>query len=193
MDARTEQTLLEQAREGDAAGFEGLVLAHTPRAVSLAWRLVGNRADAEEIAQEAFIRLYRSLSTFRGESSVATWLHRTVTRLAIDHLRREQLKRKIFFFRRSDEEADPMDVLPDPGASPQDRVIARETARRLSRALERLSPRQRAVFVLRHQEELPLKEIASLLELEEGTVKAHLHRAVRQLRRELEDREESSS
>jgi RNA polymerase sigma-70 factor (ECF subfamily) len=196
MDERTEKILLEGAREGDGTGFEGLVRAHTAKVISLAYRLVGHRDEAEDIAQEAFLRLYRTLPTFRGDSTVATWLYRTVSHLAIDHLRREQLRRKIFFLRRNtgdeEDDVDPMEVVPDPGASPRDLLLAREAGRRLSQALDKLSPRQRAVFVLRHQEELPLKEIARVLELEEGTVKAHLHRAVSTLRKELKDLNEVS-
>jgi RNA polymerase sigma-70 factor (ECF subfamily) len=187
MDLGTERILLDQAREGNPAGFESLVRSHTAKIVNLAYRLVGNRDEAEDIAQEAFLRLHRALPSFRGDSTVSTWLYRTVTRLAIDHLRREGLKRKLFFFRASEEEVDPLEVVPDPGASPQDRLLLREAQSRLAQALNRLSPRQRAVFILRHQEELPLKEIARILALEEGTVKAHLHRAVTLLRQELKD------
>lgn len=193
MDGQTERILLEQARDGNPAGFEKLVLAHTAKTVNLAFRLVGNREEAEDIAQEAFLRLHRSLPSFRGESTVSTWLYRTVSRLAIDHLRREQVKRKLFFFRHSEEEADPMEVVPDPGASPQDHLLATEAGTRLARALKRLSPRQRAVFTLKHQEEMTLKEIAAVLELEEGTVKAHLHRAVGLLRKEFKDLQRDSS
>ena len=188
MDAREEKILLEQAREGQAAGFEQLVRAHSQRVIGLAWRLTGNREEAEDIAQEAFLRLHRALPTFRGESTVGTWLYRTVSRLAIDHLRRETLRKKIFFFRRGDEEeVDPLETVPDPGASPGEVLLGKEASGRLGAALRRLSPRQKAVFVLRHQEELTLKEIARVLGLEEGTVKAHLHRAVTVLRKELND------
>lgn len=185
MDARSEQILLEQIRDGSEQGFSQLVAAHSQRVIALAWRLVGNRSDAEDIAQEAFLRLHRSLPTFRGEARIATWLYRTVSRLAIDHLRREQLKQRLFFFRSSEEEPDPLDSVPAPGEDPEQRLQSRQALGRLNALLQRLSPRQRVVFVLRHQEEMPLREIAGLLGLEEGTVKAHLHRAVTLLRREL--------
>ena len=130
-----------------------------------------------------------------SDEALETELLALCLRLGAD-LRREQLRRRIFFLRRGEDEGrdevDPMEVVPDPGASPRDHLLAKEAGRRLSRALERLSPRQRAVFVLRHQEELTLKEIARMLELEEGTVKAHLHRAVTMLRKELKDLNEVS-
>ncbi len=187
MDAGAEKILLAQFRDGDDASFEALVTAHSAKIIGLAWRLVGNREDAEDLAQEAFIRLYRNIANFRGDSTVSTWLYRTVTRLAIDHLRRQKLKRKVFFFRHNSEEHDPLELAVDPAASPGERYLAREAGRQLARALEKLSARQRMVFTLRHHEGMPLKEIATVLELEEGTVKVHLHRAVRILRKELKD------
>ena len=187
MDAATEKIVLALIRAGDEASFETLVRAHSSRIISLAWRLVGNREDAEDIAQEAFIRLHQSLASFRGDSSVSTWLYRTVTRLTIDHQRRQKLKQKIFFFRRVDAEHDPYELAADPAASPGEQYLAGEAGRRLSSAVDKLSARQRAVFTLRHHEDLPLKEIAAVLKLEEGTVKTHLHRAVRILRKELKD------
>lgn len=193
MDIQAEKHLLEQIRGGVAERFEELVRLHSPRILRLAGRLIGNRAEAEELAQEAFLRFFGAIPSFRGESSIATWLYRTVTRLAIDHLRRERLRRRIFFFRKDEEEEDPAERMADPAPSPRDILLAEETGRRLSRALGELPPRQRAVFILRHQEELPLKEIAAVLGLREGTVKAHLHRAVMRLRLELADVKEAAS
>lgn len=187
MDAATEKIILARIQDGDEASFETLVRAHSARIIGLAWRMTGNREDAEDIAQEAFIRLHKSVASFRGDSSISTWLYRTVTRLTIDHHRRQKLKQKIFFFRHADAEHDPYELAADPAASPGDQYLAGEAGRRLSRAINKLSARQRAVFTLRHHEDLPLKEIAAVLKLKEGTVKTHLHRAVHILRKELKD------
>ncbi len=193
MQPDTEKRLLDQARSGQEEAFAQLVKEHSEKLISLAWRLVGHREEAEEIAQEAFLRFYRALPSFRGESSVGTWLYRTVSRLAIDHLRREQLKRRFFFTRSGDpEQIDPIDLVPDASPSPQDMLLAKETASRMQKVLHRLSPRQKAVFVLRHMEDLPLREIAAVLGLKEGTVKAHLHRAVSQLRKEFREAKEKA-
>jgi RNA polymerase sigma-70 factor (ECF subfamily) len=188
-----ERILLEQIRSGHPTAFEQLVVTRTPRMVNLAYRLVGNREEAEDIVQEAFLRLHRSLESFRGECSLTSWLYRIVSRLAIDHLRREKLRRKLFFFRNSNEDPDPVELVADSGLTSVEKIQAKETGRRVAAALETLSARQRAVFVLRHHEGLALKEIAALLQLEEGTIKAHLHRAVRALRVELEDLYEDRS
>lgn len=186
MQRDSEYILVQQAQDGNETAFAQLIDAHSEKIIQLAWRLIGNRSEAEEISQEAFLRLFKSLATFRGDSSVGTWLYRTTSRLAIDHLRREKLKRKLFFFRGEDDErSDPVELAVDPSASAQELLEAQETAKQVQQVLERLPARQKAVFVLRHQEGLPLKEIAAMLGLSEGTVKTHLHRAVSQFRNEL--------
>ena len=187
MDNTQELLLLERIRAGDEAGFETLMRQHAAKVVGLATRLLGDRNEAEDLAQEAFLRLHRALPGFRGESSIATWLYRTTTRLAIDQLRRERRKRKLFFFRQHDDDPDPLETVSDPRSNPGRDLQTHQAMQCLRQGLNKLSARQRAVFVLRHHEGLPLQEIANLLGLETGTVKAHLHRAVTTLRLELAD------
>ena len=187
-----EQAILERIRNGDESGFEVLVKEHTGKIVGLAWRLVGNREDAEDLAQEAFLRLHRSLPQFRGESRIGTWLYRTTTHLAIDYLRRERIKRKIFFFRKDNDAPDPVELARDPGNNPDRDFQSQQAMQTLRRSLSKLSSRQQVIFTLRHYEGLALKEIAAHLGLQTGTVKAHLHRAVTQLRKDLIDYREES-
>ena len=182
-----EQAILERIRKGDESGFEELVKEHTGKVVGLAWRLVGNHEDAEDIAQEAFLRLHRSLAEFRGESRISTWLYRTTTRLAIDYLRRERIKRKVFFFRQDNDSPDPVDLASDPLRNPAREFQSQEAMRSLRRSLQKLSSRQQVIFTLRHYEGLPFKEIAEHLGIATGTVKAHLHRAITQLRKDLNE------
>lgn len=188
-----EQALLERIRSGDESSFELLVKEHTGKVIALAWRLVGNREEAEDLAQEAFLRLHRSLPKFRGESRISTWLYRTTTRLAIDYLRRERIKRKLFFFRQDNNAPDPVELARDTRNDPGRTFQSQEAMQALRKSMEKLSSRQQVVFTLRHYEGLPLKEIAEHLGLEIGTVKAHLHRAVTQLRQDLTDYREVSS
>jgi RNA polymerase sigma-70 factor (ECF subfamily) len=180
-----EQALLEQIRAGDDGSFELLMKQHAGKVIGLARRLVGNHEDAEDLAQEAFLRFHKALPGFRGESKVCTWLYRTTTRLAIDYLRRERLKRRLFFFRQSNEDPDPVIQASDPRSNPGRQLQSQAALKQLQAGLDKLSPRQRVIFTLRHYEGLPLKEIAAHLGLETGTVKSHLHRAVSQLRQEL--------
>lgn len=185
-----EHALLERARSGDEAAFEQIVKEHTGKLMGLAWRLISNREEAEDLVQEAFIRLHRSLSSFRGDSRIGTWLYRTTTRLAIDHLRRERLKRKLFFFRQDNDAVDPIEMTSDSTNDPARLYQSKEAMKQLRASLQKLSPRQQAIFTLRHYEGLALKEIAEHLELETGTVKAHLHRAVTQIREDLAEHNE---
>ncbi len=180
-----EQALLDRIRAGDSQSFERLVKEQTGRILGLAWRLVGNREEAEDLVQEAFLRLHRALPDFRGDSLVSTWLYRTTTRLAIDHLRRERLKRKLFFFRADNDAPDPVELASDTRDNPGRKYQSKEAMKMLRRGLNKLSPRQRVIFTLRHHEGLALQEIADHLGLETGTVKSHLHRAVTTLRLEL--------
>lgn len=187
-----EQALLEQIRSGDERGFERLVKEQTGKILGLAWRLVGNREEAEDLVQEAFIRLHRALPDFRGDSLISTWLYRTTTRLAIDHLRRERLKRKLFFFRADNDTPDPVELASDTRDNPGRKYQAKAAMVALRKGLKKLSPRQQVIFTLRHHEGLALQEIAEHLGLETGTVKSHLHRAVTQLRLELADYREDT-
>lgn len=182
-----EKAMLERIRAGDDASFEVLVKQHAGAVIGLAWRLIGHRDDAEDLAQEAFLRLHRSLPDFRGDSRISTWLYRTTSRLAIDYLRREQLKRKLFFFRQTEDDQDPVELATDRRDNPGLEVQSREAIKQLREAMTKLSPRQQVVFTLRHQDGLPLQEIAAHLGMETGTVKSHLHRAVTLLRKELAD------
>lgn len=187
-----EQLLLERIRSGDSSGFDRLVKEQTGRILGLAWRLVGNREEAEDLVQEAFLRLHRALPDFRGDSRISTWLYRTTTRLAIDHLRRERLKRKLFFFRPDNDAPDPVELAADTRGNPGRQYQSREAMRVLRKAMSRLSPRQQVIFTLRKREGLALQEIAEHLGLETGTVKSHLHRAVSQLRLALADYREDA-
>ena len=192
MDKREEDILVAQARDGCQQSFTTIVTQESPQLIRLAWRLLGNRADAEDIVQEAFLRLHRSLASFRGDSRIGTWLYRTVTRLSIDYLRRENIKRKIFFLRRDNNDPDPIDLVADPLSRQDDQLYAQQQVVLLRQAMNKLSPQQRTVLTLRHQEELPLKEIAEILNLSEGTIKVHLHRAVKSLRSTLAEKEKES-
>jgi len=180
-----EKEILGRIRKGDESAFEELIKEQTGKVVGLAWRLVGNREDAEDLAQEAFLRLHRSLPEFRGDSLIGTWLYRTTTRLAIDFLRRERIKRRVFFFRQDNDAPDPVELASDTRQNPGQVFQTQEAMRSLRKSLQKLSSRQHVIFILRHYEGLALKEIAEHLGLETGTVKAHLHRAVTQLRKDL--------
>jgi RNA polymerase sigma-70 factor (ECF subfamily) len=163
--------------EGVEARFGAFVHSHRERAVRLAWRLVGgDDAAAEDVAQDAFLRAYRALARFREESTLETWFYRILVRQAHNY-RRWRAVRELWSRSASH---DPRDPAP---RGPGDPVIRR----RISEALEQLTRSQREAFVLVHMEGFTVREASGLMRRTEGTVKSHLHRALRGLRRELGD------
>lgn len=157
------------------AEFRTFVDEHQDRALRLALRLVsGDRAAAQDVVQDAFVRAHRGLSRFRGESRLSTWFDRILVREAYRHYRRP--------WRRWLPDEDPENHL-RPAASPGDPLL-RE---RIEASLGRLSRHQRTVFVLVHLEGRTVQEVADLLGRSPGTVKSHLHRALTKLRRDLAD------
>lgn len=157
--------------------FEAFVAAQRERAVRVAWRLLGGDATAaEDVAQEAFARAHRALGGFRGDAKLSTWFHRILLNEVQRHRRRRWLRRRL----AAAMPADP----PDPRSPPPGDAALRE---RVGRALERLPRGQREAFVLVYLEELTVVEAAAAMGRAVGTIKSHLHRALRALRVELAD------
>jgi len=159
------------------ARFEAFVASHRERARRLAWRLVdGDDGAAEDVAQEAFLRAYRSLGRFREESRLSTWFYRILVRQAANHRRWRAVRERMGGWGTPDG--------PDPRVAPAGDPALR---RRIASALASLTRRQREVFVLMHLEGFTVQETAGILGKPVGTVKSHLHRALVHLRRELAD------
>jgi len=163
--------------EASALAFHAFVAEHRDRAVRLAWRMVGgDRAAAEDIAQEAFVRAYRGLGRFRGEASLRTWFYRILVNEVQRHRRWRWIRDRV---------AGPMPTdVADPGVGGAADPMLRA---RIGRALEGLSRAQREAFVLVHLEGFSASEAAELTGRAVGTIKSHLHRALRVLRDELAD------
>ena len=163
--APDEDTLVRRAQAGDQAAFRALVARHRDRAYALALRLTGSAADAEEVAQDAFVRAWRALPAFRREARFGTWLHRIVARLALD--RRVQLVARA---RREAPESDaPEPAAPEPSGDENERMLAS--------LLAELPERARAAVVLYYYEDRSVSEVARILGVPEGTVKTLLSRA----------------
>ncbi len=169
-----------------AADFEQVVRRYQRKVYRVLLLMLKNPEDADNLTQECFLRAYTSMKSFRGECSVQTWLLRIAVNLARDHAR----NRKAGFWKRLlrfddgdviTAEQEPASVKP----SPERAMLAREELDAVWRALDRLSARQKEVFVLRFAEEMELKEIAQVLNLRTGTVKAQLFRAVTSVREQV--------
>jgi len=165
--------------------FELAVEDHRPRIFRYLLASSRDVDTAETLTQECFLKAYRSWSTFRGDSSVSTWLMRIAINLQRDHWR----NRRMQFWRQTQKNAVDIDEacawLPSNASSPEDRVLAREQVVQIWKAVERLTEKQRTVFLLRFVEDLHYSEIAQATDMHEGTVKAHVSRALVKVRQEL--------
>lgn len=177
-----ETAIVAQAMAGDEEAFHRLVSSHSQDLFRLAFRLTGNRENADDVVQEAFLRAYRSLHRFDARSRFGTWLHRIAVNCAMDHLRRAQREAG-----RRDPSAD--DTTLDRQAShepgPERLAESGQIEHQVRRALDTLSPIERSAFVLRHFEQMSITEIGRQLGSRTSATKHAVFRAVRKLRREL--------
>ena len=181
----TEKELIAKAKKGDQDAFGQLVLAHQNKVFSLCVHMMGNREEAEDMAQEAFLKAWRSLDSFHGESSFATWMHRLTTNLCLDYLRKQTRRQNISVAVSLDDEEAAFTEPADPGSDPQQELEKRERQRAVEKALRELPEHQRRALVMREVSGLSYQEIADALELDLGTVKSRIARAREALRKRL--------
>jgi RNA polymerase sigma-70 factor (ECF subfamily) len=188
-----ERSLVAEAQAGSRAAFEELVRRYDRDVLRLALNLMKRPEDARDVYQEAFLKVYRNLHRFRFECSFYTWLYRIVTNVCLDHLRRRQARPEdqapetnsghwheegiTDFFERQREHRPTLD--------PERRFFGQEIQERIAVAMERLSPRERVVFEMKHYQGLKLRAIGDALGTTEETVKNSLFRATRKLRSQL--------
>jgi RNA polymerase sigma-70 factor, ECF subfamily len=185
-----ESDILTRVVAGDVDAFEYFVVTYQKRITRFVYTLLRDPADADGITQDIFVKAFRALPEFQGQSAFETWLTRIAINAVRDHIRR---RKPVVYF--SDLSSDPDDDCPelpaafDPadGTSPERDLLSQDIRRRIAEALVALSPRQRAVFVMKHYEEKSIAEIGEATGLDEGTIKSHLFRAARKLRARLED------
>jgi RNA polymerase sigma-70 factor (ECF subfamily) len=179
--------LLRRAREGDVGAFERLVYRFDRQVLSIAARYFHRSEDAKDAYQEVFIRAYRGLGTFREESEFATWLFRIATNVCLT-FRTHRSKQQLVWL--DDEAALQVHSFASDAhaaSSPEQHTTRTEIATRVQQALDTLSPQQRLVFTLKHNDGYKLREIAAMMNCSEGTVKKHLFVATRRLRVQLKD------
>jgi len=187
-----ERALVSEAQAGNRAAFEELVHKYDRDVLRLALNLMKRPEDARDVYQEAFLKVYKNLHRFRFECSFYTWLYRIVTNVCLDHLRRRQARPEdqapeIHPNRMEEGPRDFFDHQKEhrPTLDPERTLIGKEIQARIARAMERLSPRERVVFEMKHYQGLKLRAIGDALGTTEETVKNSLFRATRKLRNEL--------
>ena len=178
MPVADERELIERCLEGDQGAFRALVEDHMRAVYNLAFNFVRSHDEADDLAQETFVKAFQSLASFRGDAGIGTWLHRIVTNLALDRLRQRQ--------RRLTRMVSLDDRLAQDLSTEADDVMMTDLRLHIERALYQLPTLQRAVVILRHMDGLSTKQVSDILECSEGTVKTHLHRALKKMQKMLE-------
>jgi RNA polymerase sigma-70 factor (ECF subfamily) len=176
--------LVERVRGGDVAAFEPLVEKYRQRVYRLAYNVLRNQEDAWDVAQEAFIKAYKALPAFRGQSAFYTWLFRIAMNVAHDKARQRGAQGRAFGTERVTEEEWER-TMPDAGEDPDAAAARAEQRARITRALETLPEHHRAIIMLSDLEGLSYREIADVLNIPMGTVMSRLHNARKRLRSAL--------
>jgi RNA polymerase sigma-70 factor (ECF subfamily) len=189
LSAVDELALIRRAQGGDPEAFEALVRAYDQNVLRLALRVVHSQEEARDLYQEAFLKVYRSLRYFRLEARFSTWLYRVVMNVCLDYLRRQNTRKEIQGLEGEDGQPEYFQTVPDenPSLDPERAAHSGEIGRRIQAALQRLNPRERLVFELKHYQGLKLRAIGELCRTSEQTVKNCLFRATQKLRLELGD------
>lgn len=180
----SERNLVAKAAQGDQDAFEQIVLANQNKVYSLCLRLVNDRDDAADLAQEVFLKAWKSLPNFRGNSSLSTWLYRMTTNLCIDHLRYCRTRQGLRGPSLDDEEST-IPELGDWSLDPHHKLEKTEISRAIERGLSALPEHYRQIITLREIAGLDYQELAAALDIDLGTVKSRLSRARLALRKIL--------
>jgi RNA polymerase sigma-70 factor (ECF subfamily) len=181
---REDAELIRSALEGSEAAFAGLLAKYRRQVYTLALKMLGQAEDAEDASQDAFIRAFQSLESCDPNRPFSRWIYRITYNLCVDRFRRRKFV-AVSFEQSADEEGRPREFA-DAGPGPDALYEASDAERRISDLLTSLPPRYRMVVVLRHQQQLSYEEIAEVMSLPLGTVKARIHRAHNMLRKALQ-------
>lgn len=185
MPAAHEQELIIEVRRGSHDAFRALVQRYMKQAYDVAYSILGNHDDADDVAQEAFVSVHRSLATFRGESEFGTWLFRIVKNCALNRLKQKRRKQ-----RREVDLAIADSEMMSVNAGIKS---VEDTRMHIERVLHELPTLQRAVVMLRHMNGLSTRQVSKILNCSEGTVKTHLHRGLKKMRDRLQFLEDEVS
>lgn len=181
MTREEELAVIRRVQQGDVDAFETLVTAYEKNVYNLALRMTGNREDAQDMAQEAFIKAYNSLPGFRGDSKFSVWLYRIVSNVCLDFLRRQKRRPASSLSVEDDEGEETQLDVADVSQSPEVLLEQKLTREAVRRGLDQLPEEQRQILLLREIQGLSYEEIGQTLGLEAGTVKSRIFRARKRL------------
>lgn len=187
----TEQELVQKCKQQDVEAFEQLITAYQKKVLNLAYGMLGNAADAEDTAQEIFIKIFRSIGSFQENSSLSTWIYRISVNVCLDELRKRKKRSGDISMNQQNSDDEEYELsLPDPSASPYQQAQKNAAMEELYKAIEQLSEEQRMAIVLRDLEGMSYDEIAAVTQSTLGTTKSRINRARLALRKILEDKKE---
>ena len=178
----TDEELVHRAQKDDERAFGELVTRYESKVYSLAMKMLRNPEDAEDVLQETFLRAYRGIKNFKGNSTFSTWIYRITANSALMKLRKKQLPQ--VSIEDSDERETPISIA-DWAPGPVEQLLNQEMQRVMDEAIETLPPEFRQVFILRDVEELSNADVAEILDLSVAAVKSRLHRARLKVRNRL--------
>ena len=171
-----EALLIEKARDGDISAFEKLISLYEKKIYNYCYRMTNNREDAEDLTQDVFIKVYRNLKNFKGNSKFSTWIYRIAYNACVDKHRK---KKKIQFFSldsgNHDNTGNTQLVSNNP--LPEDEIIQKERYKKIQECIANLKPKYKTVIILRDIQNYSYEEIAEILQMPLGTVKSHISRA----------------
>jgi RNA polymerase sigma-70 factor, ECF subfamily len=190
-DAQVAALLVRRCVAGDAAAWEEIVQRYHRRIYNICYRFAGSADDAQDLTQDVFIRMYRTLSTYdTGKGAFTTWLTTMTRNMLVDHFRKtkqERMTDSLDATTSEHEDAMPLgDRIADPGPAPDSGVQSRETREAVHQALQKLSPELREAVILRDLQDMDYREIAMVLKVPEGTVKSRINRGRAELGRLLQ-------
>jgi RNA polymerase sigma-70 factor, ECF subfamily len=180
-----EAAAVAQVLSGDRDAFRVLVDAHARSVFNVAYRMTGNREDADEIVQETFLRAYKSLDRFESRSKFSTWIYRIAVNRCLDFLEKKKITGSYTISDDPDPEENTIQ-LPATDAGPDRILLSKEANKKISEAMEGLTPTERVAFTLRHLDGHSIEEISKVLKVRENAAKNTIFRAVRKLRTALE-------
>jgi RNA polymerase sigma-70 factor (ECF subfamily) len=185
-DTLSSEDLMARVAKGDDEAFETLVTRHQTPVLNLIYRFLGDRAQAKDLAQEVFLRVWQTAKTYEPKAKFTTWIYRIGTNLCLNELKAAR-RRKWFPFYRSQEGTDNAieDTYPDDSPTAEDLLLAKERTRQVSEALQSLPANQRMALVLKRYDDLPYEEIARIMGCSVSAVESLLVRAKKALREKL--------
>ena len=173
----TEQELIAKAKQGDESAFADLLAQNQSKIFTLTLRMTGNRQDAEDLAQEAFLNAWRGLKNFQGDSSFSTWMYRLASNACIDHIRAQKRRHEVLDTTALENEDGETIHLPDSRFDPQQQLERQEIRHAVAQGLSTISEDHRRILVMRELSGMSYQEIGDILTLDAGTVKSRIARA----------------